>query len=93
MNAEQPMEYRVKTQGLIDESWSDGFSGLRITVEDGEDDQPITTLSGAIADEATLRGIVTRIWDLKLTIRSLTRLQAAHDDPDLSTHRHGGKYD
>jgi hypothetical protein len=32
-----------------------------------------TTLVGPVADQAVLRGILNRIWDLNLTLLSVTR--------------------
>ena len=69
------MDYQIKTQGSIDPSWSDWFSGMELTVEAGVDGKAITTLTGPVPDQATLRGIVTRLWDLNLTILSLVCIE------------------
>jgi len=34
----------------------------------------ITILTGAVADQAALRGILSRIWDLNLTLISVNRV-------------------
>jgi RNA binding exosome subunit len=39
----------------------------------GTDGNPITVLTGRLPDQAALRGILTRLWDLNLTLISVTR--------------------
>ena len=63
-----PIIYQIRVQGRLDENWSDWFSGMTITFEGG-----VTTLTGPVADQAALRGLLTRIWDLNLTLLSVTR--------------------
>ena len=60
--------YQIKVQGRLDENWSDWFSGMTITFEGG-----VTTFTGPVADQSALRGLLTRIWDLNLTLLSVTR--------------------
>ena len=62
-----PTTYQIQVQGKLDEGWSDWFRGMTVVFEEG-----ITTLAGPVADQAALRGILTRIWDLNLTVLSVT---------------------
>ncbi|MBE9507668.1 MAG: hypothetical protein IMY86_06415 [Chloroflexi bacterium] len=62
-----PMTYQIQVQGKLDEDWSDWFRGMTVAFEGGT-----TTLTGPVADQAALRGILTRIWDLNLTVLSVT---------------------
>ncbi len=66
---DQPTVYQIKMLGKLDESWSGWFSGMAITL-DGD----ITTLTGGVADQSALRGILTRLWDLNLALISVTRI-------------------
>jgi hypothetical protein len=66
--------YQIKMQGKLDERWSAWFSGLAIRVEE-EGKLPITTLTGPVADQAALRGILDKMWDLNLTLISVVRLE------------------
>ena len=68
---DQPAKHQIKVQGQLDEKWSDWFNGMTITFEGG-----ITTLTGVVADQAKLRGILSKIWDLNLTVISVTRLES-----------------
>jgi len=47
-----------------DEGWSDWFRDMTVAFECANDDLLITTLAGPVADQAALRGILTRIWNL-----------------------------
>jgi len=71
---DQPGIYEIKVQGRLDERWSEWFGGMAIAIEGGGGDLPITTLTGIVADQAALRGIVSKIWDLNLALISLNRV-------------------
>ncbi len=62
--------YQIKVQGKLDERWSEWFSGLAVAVENGIGNPPVTTLVGSI-DQAALRGILCKLWDLNLTLISV----------------------
>ncbi len=66
---DQPTVYQIKMQGKLDESWSGWFDGITVT-SDGD----TTTLTGAIADQSALRGILTRLWDLNLALISVHQI-------------------
>jgi hypothetical protein len=66
--------YQIKVQGQLDESWSQWFDGLTIAVEDGSSEGTgVTTLTGAVADQAALRGVLIKILDLNLVLISVIR--------------------
>ena len=67
--------YQIRMEGVLDEKWSDWFNGMSIAFERTGDGPPITTLSGAVADQAELRGMLSKIWDLNLTLISVIRLE------------------
>ena len=67
--------YQIKVQGRLAENWSAWFNGLSMACEEaGETAAPVTTLTGVVADQAALRGVLTRIWNLNLTLISVVRL-------------------
>lgn len=75
---DQAGAYQVQVRGRLDPSWTDWFSGLAVTVEDGAHG-PLTTLTGAVRDQAALRGILCKLWDLGLDLISVNRIEnAAH---------------
>jgi hypothetical protein len=67
---DQAAVYQIQVRGKLNESWSDWLSGMTITSESG-----ITTLTGPVADQAALRGLLSRIWDLNLILISVTRIE------------------
>jgi hypothetical protein len=71
---DKPETYQIKVQGRLDEGWSDSFGGMTVTFESGH--APITTLTGAVADQAALRGMLCKLWDLNLTLISVRRIEA-----------------
>jgi hypothetical protein len=81
--------YRVKVKGTLDEQWSDWFNGMTIEVERMSDGTSTTTLTGHVADQARLRGMVSKIWDMNLTLVSVIQLEGGAN-PDHS-HQEGVK--
>lgn len=66
--------YEIKLQGALDGSWSDWFNGMMINYANG-----ITTLRGAVKDQSILRGMLTKIWDLNLTLISINQVNKSED--------------
>ena len=62
--------YEIKLRGRLDKNWSDWLEGMSISYE-GD----ITVLKGQIIDQAALRGVLTRIWDLNRTVISVNQIQ------------------
>ena len=62
--------YEIRVKGELDLRWSDWFDGFTIApVSEGE-----TLLSGAVADQAALYGVLHKIRDLGLPLLSVQRL-------------------
>jgi hypothetical protein len=68
--------YQIKIQGSLDHSWSAWFNDMRITCE-GD----VTTITGVVPDQAALRGLLDRIWNLNLALISVARVA---EDPHES---------
>ncbi len=64
-------ECRICVRGRIDKAWSDYLGGLTITVENGEDGAAVTILSGLVADEVVLLGILERLLGLDVAFLSV----------------------
>jgi hypothetical protein len=67
--------YRIQVGGRIGERWMHWFDEMEITSDWVSDDSPITTLTGISEDQAALRGVLNKIWDLNLTLLSVTRIE------------------
>jgi len=70
--------YKICIEGRLEERWSDWFSGLAVTVEPGHGGPTISTLTGPVADQPALRGLLNRIWDLNLNLISVNQVQETH---------------
>jgi hypothetical protein len=67
---EQRAAYRIEVQGAISASWAAWFEGASIEQRAG-----IVTID-TFVDQAALRGLLCRLWDLNLTLRSVNRAEA-----------------
>src|SRR5207302_11011616 len=62
--------HEIRVQGRLDDRWVDWLEGLALTREnDGT-----TTLTGPLADQAALHGVLNTIRDLNLPIVSVRRV-------------------
>jgi hypothetical protein len=61
--------YEIRVKGHIGDSWSSWFEGMTIRHEAGGE----TVLSGPLADEAALHGVLARIRDLGLPLVEMKR--------------------
>jgi hypothetical protein len=68
---DKPCIYQIRVKGLLDSGWSDFFDGLTISVQ--RDDE--TLLSGTVADQAALHGVLAKVRDLGLPLLSVKRLE------------------
>ena len=65
MSETEPLtHYEITVQGVLDPRWSAWFDGMQLT----SDAAGRTTISGPVADQAALHGLLTRIRDLGLTL-------------------------
>lgn len=70
---QQPVRYEIYIRGQLDPSWSHWFEGLDVTpLDNGE-----TLIAGPIPDQAALRGILAKVFDLGLWILSVRRVDPA----------------
>lgn len=74
----RPCIYAIRIQGQLGPQWADWFDGLSITLEQGG----VTLLTGPVADQAALHGLLRTIRDLGTPLLSVTRME-----PDQTTHR------
>ncbi len=64
---DQPLVYRIRVRGQLSPQWSAWFEGLTVAETAGGD----TTLTGELADQAALHGVLARIRDLGLELVSV----------------------
>lgn len=80
--------YEIRLAGHLDARWSTWFDGLTvIRAADGT-----TAISGPVADQAALHGLLQRVRDLGLPLLSVTRIDDQAPDghatvaPSTTTH-------
>ena len=61
------LQVEIRFKGQIDRRWSEWFGGLTISHSDSDE----TLLTGFIADQSTLYGIIARLRDLGLELTSI----------------------
>ena len=69
--------HEIRVRGRLDDRWVDWLEGLALTREnDGT-----TTLTGPLADQAALHGVLNTIRDLNLPIVSVRRVSPDAERP------------
>lgn len=66
--------YEIRIKGILDRRWSAWFEDLQIS-SDGDQ----TVLSGWVADQAALHGLLNKVRDLGLTLISVRQLAQRTD--------------
>ena len=75
-----PVHYEIRVNGVLDGGWSAWFAGLRVTSnKPGQ-----TTISGPVADQAALHGLLAKVRDLGLPLVSVRQVHLDAASSDLS---------
>jgi hypothetical protein len=61
--------FEIHVKGHLDKSWSDWLEGLEMELLDNGE----MILSGYIADQAALMGILNKLYSLNLTLLSMSK--------------------
>jgi hypothetical protein len=62
--------YQIHVTGRLDPSWSEWLDGMEITPLANDE----TSLAGTLADQAALRGVLEKLFDLNLPLVALSRI-------------------
>ena len=72
LRLDMPAVYTIRVVGILDKRWSGYFGGLTVTAEPtNEDDRPITTMTGQMADQAALLGLLNALYDYHYPLLSI----------------------
>ncbi len=66
------MVYQIRIRGHLERRWTDWFGGLTIALEDNGD----TLLSGPVADQAALHGLLKKVRDLGMPLVSVSPVKS-----------------
>jgi len=68
----KPLVYEVKIQGHLREKLADWFAGKVVKINTTVASSNETSLLVSVPDQSALRGILNNIWDLNLTLISVS---------------------
>lgn len=66
VEASSPVPYQIRVRGRLDPRCEGWFDDLTITIDDGD-----TLITGIVADQAALHGLLRRVRDLGLPLVSV----------------------
>lgn len=69
--------YQVRVRGHLSPAWADWFDGMTISLEDDGH----TVISGPVADQSALHGLLRKLRDLGLVLISLNRIDPCAELP------------
>jgi hypothetical protein len=67
---DDPQTYQIKVQGRLDEHWSQWLGGLTITYDEHQN----TVLTGQVADQPALYGLLNKLRDIGLPLLLVQRM-------------------
>ena len=71
MSGIRPAHYQIRVEGVLGGHWSDWFEGLSVA----SDTPGESSISGAIADQAALHGVLAKVRDLGLVLVEVRRIE------------------
>jgi hypothetical protein len=78
MGLDREAVYRIEVLGELDAGWADWFrDGQRVSAIDISANCGITTLTGTVADQPALYGLLGKLRDLSLALLSVNRIEAS----------------
>jgi hypothetical protein len=75
--------YQIRLRGHLGRQWADWFEGLTVTLEENGE----TLLTGPLADQAALHGVLRKVRDMGLPLLAVNALPS---DQDAPPHTAGG---
>ena len=69
------MRYQIRVEGQLNSHWAHWFEGMTIDSEGAT-----TVITGSVADQSQLHGLLHRIRDLNLTLISVNKLDGLEDE-------------
>jgi hypothetical protein len=81
VTANDASEYAIRVKGRLASRWAARFDGMTLT----SDEDGITVISGTVADQSALHGLLRALNDLGLPLVSVTRTRPNDSDAPTST--------
>lgn len=74
---DEPAAYQITIQGVISPGWSQQLEEMNISHMTLENGTSLTTLTGELADQAALSGVLNTIYELRLPLIAVNKLPIA----------------
>ncbi|HAJ35116.1 MAG TPA: hypothetical protein DCL15_05435 [Chloroflexi bacterium] len=72
---DQAVQYTIRIEGNLDNAVASWFGPIRIEPERDAQGQPITRLTGEVADQSALVGLVRHLHALGIVLLSVDRIR------------------
>ena len=79
----EPGRYEIRLKGHLDSRWAAWFDGLSLA----NDSDGTTVISGLVADQAALHGLLQKARDVNLPLVSVTQVEPDQPDRPLTDPR------
>ena len=86
-----PATYHICVQGAIQRSWSELFTGMRVTFRHLSTPDAVTFLTGDVLDQADLIGLLNRLYGLGLPLVSVQWRRGKVEQPAQARSRKSRK--
>jgi hypothetical protein len=67
----KPEIFEIRIKGHLDDRWKSWFEGLTLALEDNGN----TLLTGMVADQAALHGLLKKVWNLGMPLISVNSVK------------------
>jgi hypothetical protein len=76
----QPAVYQITLEGHLSPEWADWFGGLALILQDSGN----TLLTGPVADQSALHGLLRKVRDLGMSLLAVNRVvPGVEDTPEV----------
>lgn len=76
----RPIQYRITVRGRVAPHWSRWLGKLQLSYRTAGESGTVTDLNGTLTDQSALQGALNRIWNLNLTVLSVSTSADAHKE-------------
>lgn len=63
--------YRIRVCGRLTQDWSDRLQGMRVATVEEQQGGPVTELSGVLADQSALMGVLNYLYQCHIGLISV----------------------
>jgi hypothetical protein len=78
--------YKIRVQGRFRNTWKNWLDGELIRIEQSHENQNHTIITVAAQDQAALRGVLNKLWDVNLTIISFYQTNELNGESNENKH-------